>query len=530
MEENKADWTEATEQEAEADRQAGAEEAAAGELALTDKVLWLMEKIADYGYLTMQEIPYVFGNKTWAYKVMSGLKKQGLVADFDTLLVPRTAHYLTARGYRFLGISGKLRTGLRFRPGHYNSFIFRHRMACAKVGLLLEKHPLVHEFQPEILLWKQRAGENDKVCDGEFLYKTPGHDRPERVGLEVELTLKNREKLDESFLQLGRRKLDQVWWICGDETILRALRREVLHRPSLKPQRHFFILLTDFLAAKEKAELMEPTGALLSIDPAKPTLLPSQPEPPPRPLPPESASQPSTPTTPLWRPAEVPLYTPVVWEPPIEQRPMRNALLLEKKSWLQRLFKDLWVRLKMQCTPEFGRRPHLEGADQDRARADRRIMLFFAALGIAAALSPSPFPLGPGPDIMDWISPPKKHSQAGAWRKLKPSAVFWALGDIHFSIASFESRGEQYRMRLNMERFSEATGGCILDYVALSDSKNRRLARWQFDDAAVHERESWDSEPLSFHAPASARRFIVTVGFVPQKYECGHWDFPVSFK
>ena len=512
MEENKTDWMEATEQEVETDRQDGAEEAAAGELALTDKVLWLMEKIADYGYLTMQEIPYVFGNKTWAYKVVDGLKKQGLVADFDTLLIPRTAHYLTARGYRFLGISGKLRTGLRFRPGHYNSFIFRHRMTCAKVGLLLEKHPLVHEFQPEILLWKQRANENDKVCDGEFLYKTPGHDQPERVGLEVELTLKNSEKLDESFLQLGRQKLDQVWWICGDETILRALRRKVLNRPRLKPQRHFFVLLTDFLAAKDKAELMEPDGALLSIDPAKPTLLPPQPELPPPP-----------------RPLEVAISRPAV-EPPMEPRPISPVVFFEERSWLQRLIEDFWGWLCMQSPPNFERPRVLDGADKSRAQEDRRLLLFFAALAVVVIFSQAPWPLGPGPDIINWISPPEKNSKAGAWRMLKPSAVFWALGDINFSIASFEARGKQYRMRLNMERFSEAMGGCILDYVTLSDSKNSRLARWQFNDAGVYGRESWDSEPLSFNAPASARRFSVAVGFIPQKYECGHWDLPVSFK
>lgn len=265
---NKQTTTATTEPDAEA------AEAAPGRQLLTPKALDLMERIADYGYLTMHEVRFVFGNKTWAYKVVKELRAQGLIADFETLMSPRTAHYLTARGHRALAQMGRPHCGRRFAPERYSPFIFQHRMACAKAGLRLAKHPLVHDFLPESRLWKRRKSEAEKLCDGEFLYRIPGDDRSERVGLEVELNLKNSDKLDESFRELYRRgDLDQVWWLCGDEGVRRGLRRALLTRPVLDSQRHFFALFGEFLAAKGKAELMDPRGSLLSIDPEKPTLL-----------------------------------------------------------------------------------------------------------------------------------------------------------------------------------------------------------------------------------------------------------------
>ena len=243
---------------------------------ITPKVLDLLERISEYGYLTMHEVQFVFGNKTWAYKVVKGLRNQGLIADFDTLMYPRTGHHLTAKGYRILGQFDRLKVANRFQPERYSTFIFKHRMACAKVGLLLQRHPLVRKFLPESRLWNKRKRETDKVCDGEFLFQGPDYPKAERVGLEVELSLKNHDKLDESLRQLARREdLDQVWWICGDENIRRGLRRAQTRR-NFGDQRHFFALLHEFLSVKGKAELMGSNGALRSIDPENPTL-PSKP-------------------------------------------------------------------------------------------------------------------------------------------------------------------------------------------------------------------------------------------------------------
>lgn len=67
MEATKKDWMEAVAQEKEETEQGGKpEETSAGPQALTPKMLDLMERISEYGFLTMAEIHFIFGNKTWA--------------------------------------------------------------------------------------------------------------------------------------------------------------------------------------------------------------------------------------------------------------------------------------------------------------------------------------------------------------------------------------------------------------------------------------------------------------------------------
>lgn len=332
--ENKADWTGGTAEEIEQERQAETQEKDAAELGtLTDKVLYLMEKISEYGFLTMAEIQRVYTNKTYAYDVMKRLRGQGWIADFDTAMRPATGHYLTSRGYLALAKLGRLRVGGRFSVERYKPFIFRHRMASAKVGLALEKHPLVREFKPESLLWKGRRSEADKLCDGEFQYVVPGREESERVGLEVELTLKNKERLAESFDQLGRLGLDQVWWLCGDETILKALRHQVIERPPLyEAPRHFFCLMGEFLAAKEhRAALIDAGGQEFSTDPAGPTLLPREPEPPQ----PKVETQPVSPQQVYvyQAPVSVQPVTPATTEAVAPLEPQPEQVSMPKMAW-----------------------------------------------------------------------------------------------------------------------------------------------------------------------------------------------------
>ena len=119
--------------------------------------------------------------------------------------------------------------------------------------------------------------------------------------------------------QLGRRKdLDQVWWLCGDKTTLKAVQREAARRDYwLAPQRHFFILLDDFLSAKGgKADLTDPEGRAFSIDADAPTLLPRQPEPEPEP---EAPPQPAT-----FYPVRQPRVEAVPEPAPAPISPLRN--------------------------------------------------------------------------------------------------------------------------------------------------------------------------------------------------------------
>ena len=244
------------------------------EKPLTEKMVYLMQKISEYGYLTRPEVEMIYANQTYSYRVLGALRSKGLIGDFETGKLPKKAVYLKPKGYRTLEKFGKLRLKRRFLPQHFKPFIFEHRLACARVGLVLDGNPLVKEFLPESLLWERVVQKRQKLCDGEFVYEAPDA-QAERVGLEVELSLKNRDKLDESLRALSDREdLAQVWWICGNATILKALKSEVMQRYWNAAPRHLFCLMDDFIKRQHQVPLMDAQGSSFKIDPAGPTLRP----------------------------------------------------------------------------------------------------------------------------------------------------------------------------------------------------------------------------------------------------------------
>ncbi|MDE2491455.1 MAG: hypothetical protein KGM24_11435 [Elusimicrobia bacterium] len=496
METTETEWVEEAESGPEAGEDAG--EVKTRQETLTPKMLEVMTAMSEYGYLTMAEVQLIYGNRTWSYRRVKALREQGLVADFDTHMSPRAGHHLTPRGYRVLARAGLLKTGWRFHPERYTTFSFRHRMACAKVGLLLERHPLVRDFRSEIRLWKYRRRPTEKICDGEFRYQVPGRERSDRVGLEVELTLKNKTKLEESFEQLGRRDLDQVWWVCGDQTVLRSMHREVVDRCLIGPQRHYFVLLDDFLAAKGRGELMEAGGRLLSIDPEKPTLPTSEPE---RPPPPEETPPRSDADAPSAAPAIDPawkIYIPN--DPELLRPPVRPA-------WERR---SLWSRLA--------------GAWEERRRlwdwGAGALALIVAAwlLSLGAQLAA----------VKAGRFRPDSPLARRSWQTLRPNVAFWKLGAFRLLIPYALVRGREFRLKIALERLSADEGGCLLSGIIIRNARGRRLGRWRGPRQGIFGLETWVSPTMAFRAP-DARRLTFDVVLTGVRSECGSWRVPVIF-
>lgn len=510
MEATEKDRTETEVQELEAEREEASPEATtSGPEALTPKMLDLMERIAEYGFLTMAEIHFVFGNKTWAYGVMNELRKQGLVADFDTHMSPRKGHHLTHKGCRVLGKFHRLKVGLRFNLDRYSTFIFRHRLACAKVGITLAKHPNVKEFMPESRLWKRRKKATDKLCDSEFWYKVPDHSTAERVGLEVELTLKNQGKLDESMEQLGRRKdLDQVWWLCGDATTLKAVRREAARRDYwLAPQRHFFILFDEFLAAKGKAELMDTQGQAFTIDAAKPTLLPRQPQREPEAhLPPKPAASQAPVSAPTAKaepalPSKFPM-TPI----PEPSRAVQELAWLRTVAlhaltlswdWLKESWTIYWGA-DLLPTISFHRWPHAA------ACAALAVSLIVYQRGAALLKTVAP--------IASPYTPPPAWRKRGLSGHAIPNSGWW----LHpLALSSADGR---YRFKARLvNEYSRETGLCG---AAIFDTKNRMLASRALTRMDIERGSRLDPDlSFDFRGPRSMDRFSVILMDGP--YGCG---------
>lgn len=433
---------------------------------------------------------------------MKRLRGQGWIADFDTGISPRTGHYLTPRGYLVLVKFGKLRAGARFRVERYSPFIFRHRTACARVGLALERHPLVREFLPESLLWRRREKDSDKLCDAEFWYEVPGHEARERVGLEVELTLKNKDKLEESFQQLSQRELDQVWWLCGDKTTLKALRCYAIdHHWRFEAQRHFFCLFDDFVTAKHQARMVDAGGKEFTIDPEAPTLLPRKPHTPPPPEPTPSHSAPATGTA-ATRPlvlAAPPISPEHPAEPDGSRTPTRRRLARLGEfakgtlAWLWRWVRESWS--VYECYDgnrilNFHRWPHVCAA---------------AGLGVA---------------LVAWRAIPTLTWDAAAilnpppptqvWQKRRPREYGIDRDGWILSPRSLKSSGNLYQFKFGLA--NENSFDSEICAASIQDTRGRTLASRTWREVSVQRGRRLDpDQSFEFSGPRGMDRFFVVI-------------------
>ncbi len=434
---------------------------------LTEKMIYLMQKTAEYGYLTRLEVELIYANQTHAYKVLGTLREKGLIADFETEKQPKKAVYLKPKGYRTLEKFGRLRLKRRFLPQHFKPFIFTHRMACARVGLVLDSHPLVREFMPESLLWERQVERRQKLCDGEFLYQWPGAE-PEKVGLEVELTLKNRDKLDESLRQLKQRlDLDQVWWICGDGAILRALQSEVRRGFRNERPRHVFCLLDDFQNTKHRARLADADGVEFSVDPAEPTL---------RPLP--------------ARPAEPPRAT-----APATAAPDSRELVARSPHDLQREFEE--AQLALRRAEDQARR------EREAARRERRENLLFRAkiaAVIAGLISLCVAGRMAWTAIQDFLAGTAPAQPVPAWRTRRVSPPHFILDGWIVDSKSLRSHGDRFRFKVEFIQYLHDSRICG---VTVYDSSGRALRQVSLDGLGYGH---FDGE-LEFRAPPRLGRF-----------------------
>lgn len=460
--------------------------------ALTEKMVTLMQKISEYGYLSIREIELVYANQTYAYKVLGVLKEKGLVEEFKTGLKPRKAYYLKPKGYRTVAKYGKLRVRRRFLVQGFKPFIFNHRMACARTGLVLEEHPAIRGFLPESLLWERRKNDNDKLCDGEFLWAPPEPEKRARVGLEVELNLKSRNRLVESLRDLSnRRDLDQVWWLCGDETIRRALLGLITELPWIEPQRHYLGTFDELFKVGHKLEMIDSKGAVCSLDPDKPTL-PGRFEPPP--LPPEPRKLPAR--------AEA-LPKP---EPAPRPEPQDNPVLTwVRESWKGERYQADWYR--WETRRRFTRWPHVAALCVPVV-----VALGFRVLpGLVRLLEPETKPQVVKARPPSWAPRPiqDKPYQIGAWRV--------------FELA-LASKKKDYRLRVHLGNVSR--NACALFGFGAYDEQDQPLYTEALPRDLVMSRFKWGAE-LRFALEPTARQVVFVLEGEPSG--CG-FRMPIAFR
>ncbi len=397
-----------------------------GTEGLTDKMLGLLVKLSEYGYLTIEEIRFIYGNESHGYRVLKSLARQELVATFTTGLKPRRAYCLTARGYRLLEQFGRLRAGKRFQPADYKQFICGHRLACAKAGLILETHPLIQAYAPESVLWGKRERNDEKVCDAEFLYGEEGI----RVGLEVELTLKNTERLAESFRDLGQRDLDQVWWLCGNENIREALIKAAQRRSWELTPRHFFGMMDELLERRLSLTLSDIDGTAFTIDPARADL-PTAPRleaPPPQP----QAAEPER--REIYSAPEIPPNAIAVRPPEVAKEEV-HVIYLQELAW-----KGFWVAILTIMAFFLLRIPIM-------AFHDRWGWLFTSTYWMD-----------------DWVRRPVDRRN-------------FSMGPLKFDLLSLERTRQWHRLRLRIR--NESDSHCIVESLQIVGSSTDAMFRDQ---------------------------------------------------
>ncbi|MBI2071324.1 MAG: hypothetical protein HYT79_12115 [Elusimicrobia bacterium] len=193
-------------------------------LTITPKMLDLMGVMAEHDFLTIHEAKLIYSNESHAYKVLAQLKDEGIIRAFESYGKPKQAYCLTPAGYKLLEGQGKLRVRSRFDPGQYKSVVFNHSIACARVRLILSKNPLITDYMPESMI-RERFPNDKKIPDGMIRFKRSKEEGGFQVAIEVELTLKNRDKLKEAFGELTNwRGIKAAWYICKDQNLVNSLR------------------------------------------------------------------------------------------------------------------------------------------------------------------------------------------------------------------------------------------------------------------------------------------------------------------
>jgi hypothetical protein len=451
---------------------------------LTPKMISLMQKISEFGYLSMEEVGLIYSNQSYAYGVIKNLKEGRLLGEFGTTKQPRKAYFLKPRGYRLLRTYGQLRIKRRFLAQKFLPFIFNHRRACAKACLIFEGHPLIRGYLPESILWERRRQNQRKICDAEFFYQVPGQEKQVRVGLEVELTLKSEGNLVESFRALqDREDLDQVWWICGDQTIFRALAKLIPQLPWI-PQRQFLGMWEEFLQMEYKLELSDPKGTVFTIDPDKPTL-PGRCEPPPPPPKPDPGVRPAQ--------AEAP-------RPP-EPAPVKaeNPLVMQlRDSWLEN-----WKTVG-------------------------GIAIALSALGLAPTVFWSPGLIESIPPKLQ--APKRARPNLNEWQarrvlKIPPPNDTWGIRGM-----SLFSKGDSYKMSLRLGNFSRSSG-CRIVGLTIHDADEQELGRWEFQDIEdmVFSRHEW-SRNFAFQAPRAMKNVLLGIIGSGPEAGCQRAEIPLEFK
>lgn len=212
----------------------------------------VLNLVAEYGYLTSEEIQMYVGDRRKAFNIIGYLREQDKLKTFDTHLIPKKGYYIPAEVRRMIGQLGTVPHIEKFFPSDYRQTRHFHHSNLVKVRLLLEKifEPYNAKFKTENQI--RKVEKRSSVVDGILVYEK---DRTlKKMGVEVELTLKNstaRRRKVKKLLVGELKNLDNIIIFYSIEVIKARLKADI--RNYIEPGVPiFFIQIEDFFKNRKE--------------------------------------------------------------------------------------------------------------------------------------------------------------------------------------------------------------------------------------------------------------------------------------
>ena len=226
---------------------------------LHDKIIKLT---AQYGYITIDEVSLLIGDRRKAFNVMAYLYQKGVIRTIPTMLRPSKAYYLPENWRKTIESSGEVQYIKTFQPYTYRPTNFYHHTNLIKVHIIIQQvfTNRLKEFITEAQL-RQEKTKGEKVCDGEFIF-TNTRGETKKIGIEVQLTLPSyevrRERL-KALVDYANKNLNGVIILYNIQTIKDRMKETLMKYTN--PTGHiFFAGLDDFLKMRGQTEFEELKG------------------------------------------------------------------------------------------------------------------------------------------------------------------------------------------------------------------------------------------------------------------------------
>lgn len=180
-------------------------------MQITKRDVEILKFINECGYCITPHLERKFGIKNWrVYQLMKRLVKAGFVRQVRIFHGKPNIYYLTREGAKFTDLPAMERV---------NTSVYEHHIKLIDVALRLrELYPLAGWRSERHLIHDKffaGLGVKGHIADGLLVR---GEDN--QIAIEVELTVKNKQRLERIFRSyLKQWLITEVWYFCSPEVI-----------------------------------------------------------------------------------------------------------------------------------------------------------------------------------------------------------------------------------------------------------------------------------------------------------------------